>query len=380
MHFELSDDQKMIRDTARDFASKYVAPGAIERDQSGKFPMDLVGQLAELGLMGMVYPEKYGGAEADTISFALVIEELARHDASLAITVASHTSLCTGHIAAFASEQLKDKYMPDLVSGTKLGGWGLTEPGAGSDASGTRTTAVLEKDAWVLNGSKTFITQGSVGETFVILASTDKSLGARGISAFVVEKETPGFSHGPKMQKLGLRSSDTCELILENVRIPKENLIGEINMGFINAMQVLSGGRIGIGAMAVGIGQGALEDSRNHARERVQFGKPIAALQAIQFKLADMATQLEAAHLLVMRAAYLKDQGEPYNREASIAKLYASEAGMSAAHQAVQIHGGYGYMEEYHVERYYRDVKLCEIGEGTSEIQRMVISRSLLAS
>jgi len=377
MDFHLTEDQKMIRDMVRDFAKKYVEPGVLERDQEGRFPMELIGSLSELGLMGMVYPEEYGGADTDTVSFALAIEELARYDASLAITVASHTSLCTGHIFQFGSQHLKDKYLPDLVSGKKLGGWGLTEPGAGSDASGTKTTAVLEGEEWVLNGNKTFITQGTVGETFVILASTDKSLRAHGISAFVVEKGTPGFSHGPKMEKLGIRSSDTAELILENVRIPKENLIGDLNMGFVNTMQILEGGRIGIGAMAVGIGRGALEDSIAHAKERVQFGKPISSLQAIQFKLADMATQLESARLLVHRAAYLKDQGVSYNKESSMAKLYASEVAMQAAHQAVQIHGGYGYMEEYHVERYYRDVKLCEIGEGTSEVQRLVISRAL---
>ncbi len=377
MDFQLTEDQKMIRDMVQDFAKRHVEPGVLERDQECRFPKELVGSLGELGLMGMVYPEEYGGAAADTVSFTLAIEEIARYDASLAITVGSHTSLCTGHIFNFASKALKDKYLPDLVSGKKLGGWGLTEPGAGSDASGTRTIAELDGDEWVLNGTKTFITQATVGETFVILASTDSSLKAHGISAFLVEKGTPGFSHGPKMQKLGLHSSDTAELILENVRIPKENLIGDLNMGFRNAMQILDGGRIGIGAMAVGIARGALEDSVRHANERVQFGKPISRLQAIQFKLADMATQIEAARLLVHRAAYLKDQGAAYGKEASMAKLYASEIAMQAAHQAVQIHGGYGYMEEYHVERYYRDVKLCEIGEGTSEVQRIVISKAL---
>lgn len=378
MEFELTEDQKMIRDTAREFAQKRVAPGVLERDASGEFPHDLIEELSELGLMGMIHPEEYGGFDADNVSYALVIEELARHDASLAITVASHTSLGTGHIALFGSDELKKKYLPDLVTGKKLAGWGLTEPGSGSDAAGMKTTAVLDGDEWVINGGKTFITQGSVGSTFVILAMTDSSKGTKGISAFVLEKGMEGFSHGPKMEKLGLRSSDTCELIFENVRIPKENLVGELNMGFMNTMKVLEGGRIGIGAMALGLGRGALEDGIKHCNERVQFGKPLSALQSIQFKIADMATRLDAARLLVHKAAYLKDQGLPHNLEASMAKLYASEMAMEACNHGVQLLGGYGYMEEYHVERYFRDVKLTEIGEGTSEVQRMVIAKTLL--
>jgi len=378
MEFELTEDQKMIRDTAREFAQKRVAPGVLERDASGEFPHDLIEELSELGLMGMIHPEEYGGFDADNVSYALVIEELARHDASLAITVASHTSLGTGHIALFGSDELKKKYLPDLVTGKKLAGWGLTEPGSGSDAAGMKTTAVLDGDEWVINGGKTFITQGSVGSTFVILAMTDASKGTKGISAFVLEKGMEGFSHGPKMEKLGLRSSDTCELIFENVRIPKGNLVGELNQGFMNTMKVLEGGRIGIGAMALGLGRGALEDGIKHCNERVQFGKPLSALQSIQFKIADMATRLDAARLLVHKAAYLKDQGLPHNLEASMAKLYASEMAMEACNHGVQLLGGYGYMEEYHVERYFRDVKLTEIGEGTSEVQRMVIAKTLL--
>lgn len=378
MEFELTEDQKMIRDTAREFAQKRVAPGVLERDASGEFPHDLIEELSELGLMGMIHPEEYGGFDADNVSYALVVEELARHDASLAITVASHTSLGTGHIALFGSDELKKKYLPDLVTGKKLAGWGLTEPGSGSDAAGMKTTAVLDGDEWVINGGKTFITQGSVGSTFVILAMTDASKGTKGISAFVLEKGMEGFSHGPKMEKLGLRSSDTCELIFENVRIPKGNLVGELNQGFVNTMKVLEGGRIGIGAMALGLGRGALEDGIKHCNERVQFGKPLSALQSIQFKIADMATRLDAARLLVHKAAYLKDQGLPHNLEASMAKLYASEMAMEACNHGVQLLGGYGYMEEYHVERYFRDVKLTEIGEGTSEVQRMVIAKTLL--
>ncbi|MCJ8344226.1 acyl-CoA dehydrogenase family protein, partial [bacterium] len=324
MNFELTEDQKMIQDMVRDFAKKYVAPGILERDTSMEFPHDLVAKLAEQGLMGMVYPEEYGGAGVDTISFALAIEELARYDGSLALTVASHTSLCTGHIAQFASQELKDKYMPDLVSGKKLGGWGLTEAGSGSDASGMKTTAVLDGDHWIINGGKLFITQGSVGETFVILAVTDRSKGNKGISAFILESKMDGFSHGEKMDKLGMRSSDTRELIFENVKVPKDNLIGELNRGFVDTMKVLEGGRIGIGALAVGLAKGALEDSIAHAKERVQFGKPISKLQAIQFKIAEMATDIEAARLLVHQAAYLKDQGKPFGTEASIAKYYAS--------------------------------------------------------
>ncbi|MCO4782458.1 MAG: acyl-CoA dehydrogenase family protein [Candidatus Cloacimonetes bacterium] len=378
MNFELTEDQKMIRDMVRDFAKKYVEPGILDRDASMEFPHDLVAQLADQGLMGMVYPEEYGGAGVDTISFALAIEELARYDGSLALTVASHTSLCTGHIAQFGSKELKDKYMPDLVSATKLGGWGLTEAGSGSDASGMKTTAVLDGDHWIINGGKLFITQGSVGKTFVILAVTDRSLGNKGISAFVLESDMPGFSVGEKMDKLGMRSSDTRELVFENVKVPKENLVGELNHGFIDTMKVLEGGRIGIGALAVGLARGALEDSITHAKERVQFGKPISKLQAIQFKIAEMATDLEGARLLVHQAAYLKDQGKSFGVEASTAKYHASEVGMKICSDGIQILGGYGYMEEYHVERYYRDMKLCEIGEGTSEVQKMVIAKSML--
>tara|TARA_B100000674_G_C37948958_1_gene966323 strand:+ start:242 stop:1390 length:1149 start_codon:yes stop_codon:yes gene_type:complete len=377
MQYELTEDQKLIRDTAREFAEKHVREGVLERDEKCTFPHRLVEQLAELGFMGMVYPEQYGGSEVDYVSFSCVIEELARWDASLAITVASHTSLCTGHIYEFGSDELKNKYLPDLVSGKVLGGWGLTEPGAGSDASGTKTTAVLDGDEWVLNGAKTFITQGTVGGTFVVMASTDKSLGSKGISAFVVERGTPGFSHGAKMDKLGHRSSDTAELIFENVRIPKGNLIGNLNEGFIQSMKVLEGGRIGIAALSTGIARGALEDSIIHVKERVQFGKPLAALQSIQFKIADMAAEIEAARLLTHRAAFTRDQGLPYNHYSSMAKLYASEICMQAAHQCVQMLGGSGYMEEYHAQRYFRDAKLMEIGEGTSEIQRLVISREV---
>ncbi|PCJ18422.1 MAG: acyl-CoA dehydrogenase [Candidatus Cloacimonadota bacterium] len=378
MNFELTEDQKMIQDMVRDFAKKYVEPGILERDTSMEFPHDIVAQLAEHGLMGMVYPEEYGGTGVDTISFALAIEELARHDGSLALTVASHTSLCTGHIFQFGSKELKDKYMPDLVSGTKLGGWGLTEAGSGSDASGMKTTAVLDGDHYIINGGKLFITQGSVGKTFVILAVTDRSKGNKGISAFVLESSMDGFSHGEKMDKLGMRSSDTRELIFENVKVPKENLLGELNHGFIDTMKVLEGGRIGIGALAIGLARGALDDSIAHAKERVQFGKPLSKLQAIQFKIAEMATELEGARLLVHQAAYLKDQGKPFGLEASTAKYHASEVGMKICSDGIQIHGGYGYMEEYHVERYYRDMKLCEIGEGTTEIQKMVIAKSML--
>ncbi|MBW7877255.1 MAG: acyl-CoA dehydrogenase [Candidatus Cloacimonetes bacterium] len=378
MNFELTEDQKMIRDMVRDFARKHVAPGVLERDQNGTFPRDLINQLGELGLMGMVYPEEYGGSAADTVSYALAIEELARYDASLAITVASHTSLGTGHLAMYGSDELKKKYLPDMVSGKRLAGWGLTETGSGSDASGMKTTAILDGDHWVINGSKIFITQGTEGEVFVILANTDKAKGAKGVSAFLLEKGMPGFSHGPKMHKLGLRSSDTAELVFENVRVPKSHLIGHKDLGFIQSMKVLEGGRIGIGALAVGIARGSLEDSVQYVQQRSQFGGPIANQQALRFMLADMWVQLEASRDLVLRAAVLKDAGKPYNKEAAMAKLYSSEAAMKICHQGIQLHGGYGYMEEYHVERYYRDVKLCEIGEGTSEIQRMVIARELL--
>lgn len=377
LSFDLTEDQELIRDSARDFTQQFVKPGVMERDEKKEFPHNLVKQLGEMGLMGMVHPEEYGGSGADAVSFALVLEEIARWDASLALTVASHTSLCSAHIAIAGTHEQKQRFLTPLAEGTVLGGWGLTEPGSGSDASGMKTTAVKDGDEWVLNGAKIFITQGSVGGTFVILAVTDRDKGAKGISAFIVEKGTKGFSHGPKLHKLGMNSSDTTELYFEDCRIPAGNLLGQQGNGFIDTMKILDGGRIGIGAIACGILRGSLEESISYASERKQFGKAIGDFQSIRFKIVNMAVQLEAARNMVLKAAWLKDQSRPYTIEASMAKLFASEHATQASLDAIQIHGGYGYTKEYHVERFLRDAKLLEIGEGTSEIQRLVIGKHL---
>jgi alkylation response protein AidB-like acyl-CoA dehydrogenase len=378
MNFALSEDHLLIRDTAREFVERHVAPTVIERDMACRFPSELIPLMAETGLLGLYHDEAYGGGGSDILAFALLIEEIARWDASLALTVASHTSLCSGHIALAGTHEQKLKYLTPLASGTTLGGWALTEPGSGSDASNMKTTAVKHGDEWVINGSKIFITQGSVGGIFVVLAVTDREKGAKGVTAFIVEKGTKGFSHGPKLHKLGMNSSDTCELHFEDVRIPAENQLGALNHGFIDTMKVLDGGRIGIAALGVGILRGSLEESVNYAKQRQQFGKPIGDFQSIRFKLADMAVNLEAARNLVHKAAWLKDNGKPHTQEASMAKLFASEKATQAALDAIQIHGGYGYTKEYHPERFLRDAKLLEIGEGTSEVQRMVIGRGLL--
>src|SRR5699024_5320869 len=348
-----------------------------ERDAAKKFPHDLVKKVAEQGLMGMVYDEKYGGGGIDHISFCLAIEEIARWDASLALTVASHTSLASGHIALAGTEEQKEKYLTPLAKGKKLGAWCLTEPGSGSDASGMKTTAVKKGDKWIINGSKIFITQGAVGDIYVVLAKTDPEKGTKGISNFIVEGDWEGVESGNKMEKLGMNSSDTVEVYFENVEVPEENLLGTEGQGFIDTMKVLDGGRIGIGALSVGIARGCLEESLKYSRERKQFGSPIGDFQTIENKLADMATEIDAARFLVHRAAWLKDQGKPFTKAASMGKLFASELSVRAADDAVQIHGGYGYIKEYHVERFLRDAKLLTIGEGTSEVQRMIIAREL---
>lgn len=377
LFFELSEDQKMIRDSIKDFVERHVAPTAIERDNSKKFPTEIVKQLGEMGMLGIYHPEQYGGAGFDTISFCLALEEIARWDASLALTVASHSSLGTGHIAIAGSHDQKMKYMPSLCSGEKLGAWCLTEPGSGSDASGMKTTAVKKGDYYILNGSKIFITQGSVGDVYVVLAKTDPSKGTKGISAFIVEREWDGVKPGPCMHKLGMNSSDTTEVVFENVGVPAENLLGDEGMGFIDTMKVLDGGRVGIAALSVGIARGAYEESLKYAMERKQFGSAIGNFQYMEGKLVDMATEIDAARLLVWRAASLKDHEKPYTKEASMAKLFASELSVRSSLEAVQIHGGYGYTKEYHVERFLRDSKLMTIGEGTSEVQRLVIAREL---
>ncbi|HEX7623160.1 MAG TPA: acyl-CoA dehydrogenase family protein [Anaeromyxobacteraceae bacterium] len=379
MDFELSDEHLHLQRTVRDFCEREVKPKARRWDETGEFPRETVRALGELGLLGMNVPEAYGGSELGAVGVAVVIEEVARFDGSLALTVASHNGLGTGHLLRFGSEELKRKHLPDLAAGRKLAAWGLTEPGSGSDAAGLRTTAVRKGDRWILNGSKMFITQGSVGDVFIVLALT--SPGAKkgkGITAFLLEKGLPGFTQRAMHGKLGMRSSDTAELHLEDVAVPDAQRVGEVDAGFTNTLQILDRGRIGIGALAVGLARGALEEARGYAKERQAFGKPIAEVQAIGFMLADMATEIAAARLLAHRAAALADRGERFNREAAMAKLFASEVAMRATSKAIQIHGGYGYTRDFPVERYFRDAKLCEIGEGTSEVQRMVIARDVL--
>jgi alkylation response protein AidB-like acyl-CoA dehydrogenase len=378
MDFELSDTHRQLRDMVRDFAEKEVRPHAIEWDKQERFPKEIVPKLAELGLLGIRIPEEYGGAGMDTTAYAVCVEELARVDGSLALTVASHNGLGTGHVLAFATEEQKQKYLPKACTGEWLAAWGLTEPGSGSDASGMRTAAVRDGGDWVINGTKMFITQGSVGGFCVVLAKTTPEKKQKGITAFIVEHGTPGFTASKHLEKLGMRSSDTVELSFENVRVSDAQRLGEVDRGFIDTLQILDKGRISIAALALGLGRGALELSIAYAKERKQFDKPIADFQAIQWMIADSKAELDAAALLVYRASLLADQGKPFSVEASMAKLYASEVATKVCNRAVQIHGGYGYTREYQVERHLRDAKLCEIGEGTSEVQRMVISRGLL--
>ncbi|MHB1846204.1 MAG: acyl-CoA dehydrogenase family protein [Deltaproteobacteria bacterium] len=380
MNFDLPEHTLALQRTVRDFCEAEVKPHARDWDRSGQFPREVVRKLGELGLLGLSTPEAYGGAALDAMSVATLVEELARYDGSLALTVASHNGLCSAHLRLFGDEAQRRRYLPALASGEKLGAWGLTEPGSGSDASGLRTTAVRQGDGWRLNGAKTFITQGTVGDVFVVLAATDPAKRQRGITAFVLEKGAKGFSQRPIHGKLGMRSSDTAELILEDVLLPDSARVGELDHGFIDTLQILDRGRISIGALAVGLGRGALEEASRYARDRKAFGQPIADFQAIRFMLADMRTENEAARALVQRAAWLADHGRRFTREASIAKLFASESAMRACGKAVQIHGGYGYTDDFPVERYLRDAKLCEIGEGTSEIQRLVIAREVLAA
>ncbi len=377
MDFELTEEQKAFKSMVREFVEKELKPKASEIDKEGEFPWDIIKKMGKLGLMGMTVPQEYGGAGIDRVSYMLALEEIARVCGSTAITVEAHNSLGVGHIYEKGTEEQRRKYLPMLTSGEHIAAWALTEPNAGSDAASIQTTAILEGDEWVINGTKHFITSGSIASVVVVMAKTDKSKGAKGISAFIVEKGTPGLKYGVEEDKLGLRGSVTAELIFEDCRVPKENLLGELNMGFIGAMNILDRGRTAIGAMSVGIAQGALEQSIAYAKQREQFGKPISKFQAIQWMIADMATEIEAARLLVMRAAYLEDKGERFTREAAMAKLFASEMATRAARKAIQIHGGYGYMKDLPLERFFRDVKLCEIGEGTSEVQRMVIARQL---
>jgi butyryl-CoA dehydrogenase len=374
----LTEEQELLQTTVHDFAQKEVKPRAAKFDDQEFIDPDVIKSMGELGLLGIVFPEKYGGAGMDTLCYAIAVEELSRVCASTGITLASHISLGVNPIYMFGTDAQKQKYLPPMCSGQALGSFGLTEPNAGSDAGGTETTAVRENGQWVINGAKMFITNGSTASTSVITAMTDRSKGIKGISAFIVEKGTPGFSVGKKIHKIGIRGSDTTELIFENCRIPLDNLLGKENEGFKQFMTILDGGRISIGAMALGIAQGAFDEALKYSKERQQFNQPISNFQAIQFYLADMATEIEAARHLVYHAARLKDAGKSYGMQSSMAKLYASEVATRVCLKAVQIHGGYGYTKEYPVERMFRDVKVCEIGEGTSEIQRMVIARNLL--
>lgn len=367
----------MLKDMVREFALKEIRPIASETDREGKFPWDTIRKMGALGLMGMTVPVEYGGSRIDVVSYTIALEEIGKVCGSTGLTMEAHNSLGVGHIFERGSEEQRRKYLPGLLTGERLAAWALTEPNAGSDAASLQTTAVLEGDEWVLNGSKQFITSGSIADIVTVMAKTDKTKGARGISAFIVPKGTPGLIYGGEEDKMGLRGSVTSQLVFEECRVPKENMLDEPGMGFIGAMQVLDRGRTAIGALAVGLAQGALEECLDYAKQRVQFGKPISKHQAIQWKLTDMATEIEAARLLVHRAAYLEDIGQPFGKEASMAKLFASEVAVKAAVEAVQVHGGYGYTKEYAVERLFRDVKLYTIGEGTSEVQRMVIAKHL---
>ena len=377
--FGLTEEQEQLQKEVRAFAEREVAPHVSEWDEKSEFPHAVVKKLGEMGLLGVIFPEELGGAGMGYVEYVLAIEELSRVDGSVGIIIAAHNSLCTNHIMLAGNDEQRHRWIPLLASGEWLGAWGLTEPGSGSDAGGARTTAVKRGDKWVLNGSKTFITNGSYANCAVVLAVTDKEKGTRGgISAFVVERGTPGFSSGKKENKLGLRASDTAELIFENCEIPEENLVGKLGEGFKDAMRVLDGGRISIAALSLGMGRGALDAAIRYSQERRQFGKSISEFQAIQFKIADMATELDAAWLLTMRAAQMKDKGQKVTLESAMAKLYASEAACRICDEGVQIHGGYGFIKDYPAEKFYRDVRLCPIGEGTSEIQRMVIARELL--
>ncbi len=378
MDLQLNEEQRAIREMVRRFAQEQIAPQARRTDEAEAFPAEIFQRMGELGLLGLPVPEEYGGVGADTLSYALAVEEIAAACGSTALSYAAHVSLACAPIQWFGTPEQKKRYLTHLASGKGLGAFALTEPQSGSDAAGLRTTAVRDGDHWVLNGQKIWITNGAVADVVVVVAVTDPEKGAHGISMFLVEKGTPGFAPGKNEPKMGLKGSVTSQLFFQDCRIPGANLLGELNQGFIQAMQTLDGGRISIAACALGLGRAAYEASRAYARERRAFGQPIADFQAIQFKLADMATQLDAARLLMYRAAWLKDAGKPYTVEAAQAKLFASEAAERACYEAIQVHGGYGYSREYPVERYYRDVRLMTIGEGTSEILRLVIARRLL--
>ena len=379
MDFTYTDEQNQLRRSVREFAEGEILPHVMEWDEVSHFPSEIMPKLAEMGLLGIIFPEEYGGSGLGYIEYVIAIEELSRVDGSVGIIVAAHNSLCSNHIFKFGSEAQKQKYLSPLARGINIGAWSLTEPEAGSDAGGTRTTAKRDGNHWVINGAKTFTTNGHYADVCVAMAVTDKSKAAHGISAFIIEKGTPGFKPGKKENKLGLRASDTSEVIFSDCRVPLENLLGDEGEGFTGSLKILDGGRISIAALALGMAQGALDAAIKYAKQRKQFGQPISEFQAIQFKLADMATEVEAARLLVYQAAWLADRNNVrFTRESSMAKLFASEVAVRVANECVQIHGGYGFIKDYPAEKFYRDVKLCTIGEGTSEIQKLVIARQLL--
>ena len=378
MNFELTEEHQRIRDTVAAFAEREIKPFSSQWDKEETFPRHVIEKLGELGFLGVSFPERFGGGGADTLSQALVVEGISRYDASIGLTCAAHMALSSGHIAMFAADEHRDRYLPDMLAARKLGAWCLTEPSSGSDAAAMRTRATRTGDSYSINGAKMFITNGSVGDVYVVMAVTDSGQGRSGVSAFIVDRGTPGLSNGRKIEKLGMRASDTAEVIFDNVIVPARNIIGSPGEGYRQTLKVLEGGRIGIAGFAMGIARGGFEEATAYARERKQFGRSIADFQAIQWMIADMATRIEASWVLICRAAALKDRGRPFGREAAMAKLFASESAMWATTKAVQIHGGYGYMCDYPVERYMRDAKLAEIGEGTSEVQRMIIAKSLL--
>ncbi len=376
--FHSTESMRMVQRLAREFAERELRPVVMKYDEAQQFPQDLMSKLGEIGFMGAVIPEDYGGAGLTTLDFTILVEEIARVDPSVALSLCAHNGLCVNHVFTFGNETQRRKFLPDLCSGRKIGGWGLTESSSGSDAGGMQSTARDEDGTWVLNGSKAFMTHGSIGSTFVVMAVTGKAGDRHAISAFILEKGMPGLTAGKKENKLGMRSSDTSTLSMDNVRVPAAHLIGRAGDGFKQALQVLDGGRIGIAALSVGLAQGALDASLRYSQERRQFGKLLSEFQSIQWKLADMSTEIEAARLLTRKAAWLKMQGEPYSLAASQAKYFASEAAVRAANEAVQIHGGYGFIKDFPVEKFYRDAKLLTIGEGTSEVQKMVIAKNLL--